>query len=191
MEFRVKLTGTKPMLQHNGRLANPVDLYTKRLKQLTSKRKKTEEDLVAIMQVEARGGCWETTDHKLGLPTAAVWRSIHESAKMDKLGKTIERGLSYEDSCQPILVNGIEQKCDDFVADPTRIDYRSVKIGTSRTMRARPLIPAGWESVHTMELMTDLLDFESLIPLIHRAGKLYGVGDWRPIYGTYEAEVLR
>jgi hypothetical protein len=80
MKLSVTLTGTHPMLMHNGRLANPIDPWTRQLKALTSKRKKTDEDILQIAQVEARAGCWETVDGMLGVPSAAVWRCFYDAS---------------------------------------------------------------------------------------------------------------
>ena len=44
MNFRIRLVGTRPMIQHNARLANPLDPYTQALAKITGKRKKTLED---------------------------------------------------------------------------------------------------------------------------------------------------
>ena len=52
--IKLKLTGINRMLMHNGRLANPLNPYSKAKSKLTAKRKKTEEDLIQIMSVEAR-----------------------------------------------------------------------------------------------------------------------------------------
>lgn len=191
MKLTVKIIGTKPMLMHNGRLANPLDKHTRQLKQITSKRKKTDDDHMALMFLEARGSCWETEDGRLGVPTAAVWRSIQDSAKVDKLGKAVGQALLFDPVVQPITVGGRKWSCDEYINDTNGayIDYRSVKVGTSRTMRARPIISAGWESTFQFELITEVLDPHLLAPVIDRAGRLFGVGDYRPTYGTYRAEV--
>lgn len=189
MKIQLDLTGAKPMLQHNGRLANPLDQHTRQLKALTGKRKKTDDDLVSIMLTEARGACYETSEGLLGLPTAAVWRSIYDAAKAFKLGEDIKRSLSFEDSTEPLLIDGKNVTCDDWIASPDRVDYRPVKVSGRKTMRARPLIPAGWQATFYFDLLTDVLDARDLAPVLERAGRLVGVGDWRPIYGTYSAEV--
>lgn len=189
MKLILALTGERPMLQHNSRLANPIDPYTQRLKSITGKRKKTDEDLVTIMRIEARGACWETHDGYLGVPTAAVWRCIFDAAKAFKLGQDIKRALLMSDAIEPLLVGGAKVKCDDFLSDPAHIDYRSVKVGTARTMRSRPIVPVGWQTTHTFELLSDVIDPRNLEPVIERAGRLVGLGDWRPTYGTFSAEV--
>ena len=192
MNLTVKMRGICPMLQHNGRLANPIDPHTRAMKALTSKRTKTDDDLVQIMVTEARGGCWETPDGLLGLPTAAVWRSIYDAAKAYKLGEQIKRALLFDDPdyVDPLIIDGESHSCDIWVKDPDHIDYRPAKVMGRKVMRARPLIPAGWESEHTFELLDDVLDARDLAPVLERSGRLVGVGDWRPTYGRFEVEVM-
>lgn len=188
MDLKLKLTGLRPMLQHNGRLANPLDPHTRALAALTSKRKKTDEDLIIIMQTESRGACWETADGKLGLPTANVWRCIYDAAKAYKLGEDVKRALSFEDVTEPLLVDGQEVSCEEFLT-PENIDYRPVKIMGRKTMRARPRVRK-WSSIHMLSLLEDVMDPRDLVPVLQRAGRLVGIGDWRPIYGTFEVEVI-
>lgn len=177
------------MLQHNGRLANPLDPWTQQLKALTSKRKKTDEDLMSIMAIEARGACWETETGEIGIPTAAVWRSIYDAATAYKFGANVKRALGFEDMTVPLLFEGKPQSCDTFLNEPGHIDYRPVVVNRARTMRARPRV-FGWQSTHTFELLEDVIDPRELVPVLERAGRLVGVGDWRPTYGKYAVEVL-
>lgn len=177
------------MLQHNGRLANPLDQWTRGLKALTAKRKKTDEDLMDIMRTEARGACWETEDGNIGLPNAAVWRAIYDAATAYRRGADIKRALGLEDVTVPILINGYPMTCEDFLATPGGIDYRPVVIARARTMRARPRIPAQWQSEHQFELLEDVIDPRDLVPILERAGRLVGVGDWRPTYGRFSVTV--
>jgi len=190
MNLTITLTGTCPMLQHNGRLANPIDPHTRALKALTAKRTKTDDDLVEIMVTEARGGCWETPDGQLGLPTAAVWRSIYDAAKAFKLGEQIKRSLLFADPTHvdALIIDGDTHDCDVWLKDDNHIDYRPVKVKTSKVMRARPLIPTGWQSTHTFDLLDDVMDARDLIPVLERAGRLVGVGDWRPTYGRFAVD---
>lgn len=188
MKIVLTLTGTRPMLQHNGRLANPIDPHTRALKELTGKRKKTDEDLIAIMRAEALGSAYETTDGLLGLPTANVWRCIYDAAKAYKLGEDIKRSLTHDPIVEPLLVADNEIKLETFLADPANIDYRPVKIQTKKTMRARPLVH-GWSCTHVFDLLDDIIDPRELAPVLERAGRIVGIGDWRPIYGAFNCVV--
>jgi hypothetical protein len=205
MKLTLAMTGTRPMLQHSSRLANPLDPYARALKALTAKRRRTDEEDAEIMRLEARGGCWETPEGLLGVPTAAAWRSIKDAATAFRLGKDVERALLYEDVVVPLIVTDVSDvmvpmsdegdvetvSADDWIAG-ANVDYRSVKMpGTGRrVMRARPIIPAGWRCTHTFELLEDVINARDLAPVLQRAGRLVGIGDWRPTYGTYEVEVL-
>jgi hypothetical protein len=190
MKLTIELTGTRQMIQHNGRLANPLDPYTRALAAITKKRSKTEEDLVEIMKIEARGSCWETPEGLLGVPSTAVWRSIYDAAKAYKLGEDIKRALRFDGSAvEPVITNGETVTCDRWVQDGN-VDYRSVKVNAKRVMRSRPLIPVGWRTTHMFDLDDDVVDVDRLEPVFERAGSLVGIGEWRPTYGTYTAALI-
>lgn len=189
MKLTVTLTGIVPMLQHNGRLVNPVDPHTQALKALTAKRKKTDEDNIDIMQVEARGACYETTDGYIAMPDACVWRSIKDGATGFKRGKDIERALISDHTTVPLIIDGRHHTCEEWLSTPDHIDYRAVKVGMSRVMRSRPFIPAGWQSTHSFELLEDVIDPRDMLPILERAGRLVGVGDYRPSHGRYNVTI--
>lgn len=189
MEINLTLTGTKPMLMHNGRLSNPIDPNTQALKQLTAKRKKTDDDLIEIMKCEARGDAYETEDGLLGFPAQNVWRCIYDAAKAYKRGEDIKRALSFNPIVEPLTVDGEHRKVEDFLySDPGRnILYVPVSVNRAKTMRARPQVH-NWSAAFTFELLEDVIDPRDLIPVLERAGRLVGLGDWRPIYGTFTVE---
>ena len=187
----VQLVGAKPLLLHNGRLANPLDPYTRDLAAISKKRNKTDDDRLNMMAIEARAGCYETTDGLLAFPTANVWRSIYDAAKAYKLGVAVKRSLHFDDVNEPLYVDGatVDIDQDRWLQYPDTIDYRPVKVGMVKTMRARPLVPNGWVTTHRFGLNEKEVDVDSLVPVLQRAGETIGVGDWRPVYGTFEAKV--
>lgn len=189
MQLTVRITGERKLIQHNGRLANPIDPYSRALKEHTSKRKKTDEDHVTIMQLEARAGCYETEDGMLGVPNVAVWRSIAEAATVFKRGKDIKKAVMHEDAITPLEIDGRSVACDEWLTDPNHIDYRAVRVGMARVMRSRPVIPAGWSSVHTFEVFDDVIDLRDLVPILERAGRLVGIMEMRPTCGTFRVDI--
>lgn len=191
MQLIIKLKGERPLLMHNGRLANPMDKYTREIASISGKRNKTDEDRLKMLNVEARGGCWETPEGQLGIPNAAVWRSLYNAATAYKRGEDIKRGLAAADETVPLFIDGEPVSCEEFLSDFDNIDYRAVKVQKARTMRARPRVAAGWESEHLFTLLDDVMDLKDLQPILERAGRLVGLGDWRPTYGTYAATVTQ
>lgn len=189
MKIVTHLTGQRPILQHNGRLANPLDPYTRQLKALTAKKKKTDEDLVSIMMVEARGAAYETTDGLLGVPTQNMWRAVYDAATAYRRGADIKRALNFEDTVEPLFVDGKSQTVEAHLNEPDHVDYRPVSVNRNKTMRARLLVPLPWSVSFTFDLLDDVIDARDLAPILERAGRLVGLCDWRPTYGTFAVEV--
>lgn len=187
MELNITLTGQRPMLTHNIRLANPLDPYTQKLKEFTAKRKKTEEDLSNIMWWEARGGAYETPEGFLGLPTDNVWRALYDAATAFKMGANLKRALIPVSDVQPLFVDGEKAYVDDHLA-AGNIDSRAVQVQRARTMRHRAIVN-NWTTTHHFELLSDIVDPAELTNIADRAGRLVGVGDYRPRFGTFTAEI--
>lgn len=188
---RVTLTGTMPLMLHNGRLANPLDPHTRELKALTSKRSKTDEDLSLMIAVEARGAAYETPEGHIGLPDANVWRSIQEAAKAYKRGADVSRAVIYDpEHISPILIDGAAVPVEEYLAPHLvdHIDYRPVGVNGRTVMRARPIIRE-WSSIHEFDVLTDIINIEELVTFVDRAGRLQAVGDHRPQYGRFTATV--
>lgn len=190
MKVDLTITGTRPLLINNAQLANPMNPWAKQLKALTSKTKKTEDNHIEVMFIEARGGCYEAEGDGeiLGWPTENTWRSIHQAATAFKLGEAIKRALRYEPITVPLLVDGGEVAIGTFLDTPGNIDYRSVKVQRARVMRSRPIVRA-WSCSHAFDLDETALDPNDLARIVERAGSYVGVGNWRPTYGTYTGEI--
>jgi hypothetical protein len=116
-----------------------------------------------------------------------VWRCIYDAAKAFKRGEDIKRGFHMEPVIVPLLVDGQIVSADEFLADPAHIDYRPMRVNAAKTMRARAIV-TGWSCVHYFELLEDVIDPRDLAPIFERAGRLVGLGDSRPTYGTFTVE---
>ncbi len=185
------IVGAKTMLMHNGRLSNPLDYYTRQISLISKKRNKTDEDRAELASIEARGGLYETEDGYVGMPYENIWRSLYNAAKVFRLGEDLKKALISSDAVAPVLIGGKKVLCDKFFDLPgDRVLYRSVKIGQQRVMRARPQIDKGWKATASFTLLSDVLEPERLEPVVAYAGRLVGLGDWRPKYGTFEAEMI-
>ena len=106
MRFRVTITGTAPLLMHNGRLANPLDPSTQALKALTSKRKKTDDDLFDIARAEFLGGLYIDPDVGPFIPGENIERTIRDGATLTKNGMNVKRGLFIETDVNPLAYTG-------------------------------------------------------------------------------------
>lgn len=189
MEITLKLTGTNKLVQHNIRMANPLNQYVRELKEYTSKQRKTDDDYAAMIRIESRGSCYDTPDGMLGLPTANVWRAIAESATKFKKGKLIKEGLLFDDVVVPVIIDGRPWRCEEYLTAET-IDYRAVGVSRAKTMRARPMIPAGWQTTHVMQLDETVLNVRDMGQILERAGKYVGLCERHPLWGTFTCEMV-
>ena len=54
-QLHVKIKGTLPCLQQNGRMKNPLDPWAKEIRKYSKKRTKTDEDHISMMEAEFKG----------------------------------------------------------------------------------------------------------------------------------------
>lgn len=187
MQIKTIITGTKPILLHNIQLADPDNVWSKRISEVTKKRKKTEEDRRDISRLEWMGSLY-VHDNKIVLPTANVLKSFLNAAKITKEGKSISRALSPQDIYVPLIFTGPQTPEELINRDDFR-DQTLVTIGTQRVVRTRPIF-RNWAVVVEWELLTEVLDYDAFLKIVRLAGRVEGLGDNRVNgWGRYETEV--
>ena len=72
------------------------------------------------------------------------------------------------------------------------LDKRRVKVQMAAVTRVRPAILKGWEAeVRLMVLLPEYVGFDTLAEVLTNAGRLVGVGDFRPTYGRYRVSSFK
>ncbi|WP_439357924.1 hypothetical protein [Bradyrhizobium sp. DASA03007] len=188
MEIRTTITGTKPLLLHNIQLANPDNVWAKRIAEISKKRKKTEDDRRDMARLEWMGSLY-VHDNQIVMPTANVLKSFLGAAKITKEGKSVSRALSPLDIHVPLIFTGPQTPEELLERDDFR-DQTLVTVGTSRVVRTRPIF-RNWAVVIDWELMTEVLDFDAFEKIVKLAGRVEGLGDNRVNgWGRYETKIL-
>lgn len=188
-KLHVQLHGVEggALLTHNERLASKGDEWARKMATISSKRKKSDEDHAELAYLEFMGGLYLTTDERIGIPTWNVWRSIQDGAKLNKLGKAIERALiPAGPDVVPIRHDG--PSTPDAAWEAGCYDQRSVKVGTAKVTRTRPLF-LGWSVTTEFILNTDIIDLSDFAMAATNAGDMVGLGDYRPRFGRYTVEI--
>ncbi len=188
IEFKIKLTGTHALLMHSSELANPLSQAAKRLAEVTAKRGKTDEDHEEIARREWAGGLYFDPIEGPYLPGMNIERALLDSARMSRLGKSIERGVFITSDVNPLIYDGPRDPAGMLAKGTMFMHMSSAKVGRVRVMRTRPVFRS-WSVKATGTLDEEQMDFAELVTVAQRAGRLVGVGDWRPRYGRFEAEV--
>lgn len=187
IKFRIELEGTHALLMHNSRLSNPLDPATKALKKVTGKRTKTDDDHAEIARLEHAGSLYYDSDIGPYIPSDNLWRSLYDGAKKSKMGPRIKEGVIFTTDVNPLSYKG-PRAVDGLWKDENFRLMASVKVGTSRTMRCRPIFRE-WRTEAEGLLDPNILDLADLTNIATTAGLVIGLGDWRPRYGRYAAKV--
>lgn len=194
MKITLELTGTSPLLMHNPRMVDPDFDINRQMKAITSKRKKTDEDLRQIEKLEWYGGLYAEPngDGKLVIvqPTSKVRKCLINAGKISKQGKMIERALSFSTLHVPLIYEG-PRDIDAVFADKQHFHSRlSVNVGGKRVMRVRPQFMP-WALTVTGLFVEDAgLNFDEFERIAELAGLVEGIGDNRVNgYGRFTVKV--
>lgn len=193
MNITVTLDGKTPLLMHNPQMVDPQFEVNRQIKALTSKRKKTDEDLAQIEKLEWYGGLYVAPNGKgpeVVQPTSKVRKCLINTAKISKLGKTIERALSFAALNVPLVYDG-PKDIDKLWADQRFRSRLSVGIGNKRVIRVRPQF-SQWKLVLDGVFVEDAgINFDEFERIVELAGVVEGIGDNRVNgYGRFVGKVV-
>lgn len=184
MNIKIELVGTSPLLMHNPQMVDPNFELNRKIKELTSKRKKTDDDLKQIEKLEWYGGIYTMSADGNGgpqivsQPTAKVRKCLINAARISKNGKGVERAISFSAVDVPLIYNG-PKNIDQLFADPHYHSRLSVGVQGKRVMRVRPKF-IQWALEVTGLFVEDTgLNFDELQNIVELAGIIEGIGDNR------------
>jgi len=183
LKFAVEIKGDA-LLQHNGRLADPLDAASKRLKHFTGVKKKTDEVHAAVAEAEFRGSLYLNTDGQVILPSRVLEANIAEGARKTKEGKNALAGL-FVDEDAILSYDGGPMTEDQLVASPAHRLTVGVRVKQARVMRTRPLF-RNWSAKFQVSVLSTVITEEALGQWLQNAGTYLGLGDYRPRYGRYD-----
>ncbi len=180
-----KIRGVTPLLMHSSQLSDPLNKYTKALKKITAIRKKTEEHYVEMGRIEMLGGLYWSKEYGLHLPGENIEACLIAAAKFKKLGTAFKRGAQVVELSCPLKGTGAPATPEEIAADDNFKYVKSVKVGTARIMRTRPIFE-NWETEFTVMFDPSQLQTEDILEAANSAGMMVGLGDWRPRFGKFE-----
>ena len=189
MKIVVKLTGTSPLLMHNPRMVDPEFEANRQIKALTSKRKKTDEDLKTIEKLEWYGGLYEENGI-IVQPTSKVRKCLINTAKISKAGKMVERAVSFFDLNVPLLYDGPRTADELYSANGLYQSRLAVGLMGKRVMRVRPKFYPWALEVFGVFVEDAGLNFDDFQRIVELAGMVEGIGDNRVNgYGRFVGKV--
>lgn len=173
---------------NNPQTVNPFNEFTKQLSPLTSKRKKTEDDLIEISRIKFLSSLY-MNEGVYVLPAPHFEQSVISAAKEVKLGKKFERSFR-------IFSDGIlnfpdkDKTPEELFNIGTYVDVRAVGIKNVKITTTRAIIHNWSTEIECFFDETQINDSD-VINAFNIAGMRYGVGTYRQLYGRFVVEIMK
>lgn len=183
LSFRIE--GLAPMMQHNGRLADPDDPYARAMKVITSNRKKTDADLEELARLEFLGGLYLNKNDQVVIPGFVFEACLigkGGAARKERMGKEAAAALWVTQDA--LLIYDGPQTPDELWKDKQFVDQSMVKVQQNKVKRTRPIFQ-DWSAEIAVEFNDNLIDEKQVRRWIEIAGEQVGLCDWRPRLGRF------
>ena len=186
--LKFKIEGIAPLLQHDDKTANPFNEYTKRLKEISGKRKKTDEDLLEMAKIEWNASLYHTSQKGYFIKAECFEGSLLAAAKAFKQGTIFKQAVRIP--TDPVFKFKHQKltPVELFQMDEYK-DFRPVKVNNSKILRCRPIFNE-WETQIEIWFDETRLDDSDILRIVDYAGKYIGVCDYRPKFGRFNASLL-
>jgi len=184
-ELEIEIRGLTPTIQHSGQLADPLNQWTKAMREITKKRVKTDADLMELSRLEWMGGLYVDDKGRPCWPGENIEALIRSGAKATKSGKDAQSGLIVDGNPQLIFPD-MKKSPEQLWENPEYRFVSGVRVGQSRVMRTRPIF-RNWSLKFVVSYNPSIIKSESdLLAWIDHAGAAVGLSDFRPKFGRFE-----
>lgn len=184
-EIQVKWMGISPLLMNSNVTVNPLHPISIERKKITGKRKKTEDDILELLDLDYKAGIYYEEDLGPVIPAICVEATIRNAAK------TLRRGTDVK-SCVFVTPDFIKleytgpRKLEDLIKDQRFRNVQVVKVQRSSLLKCRPKFDK-WEIEFTLAYDNKIFDDDTIVQIMDIAGGRIGLCDYRPRYGRFEA----
>ncbi|HYT08991.1 MAG TPA: hypothetical protein VEL77_15205 [Rugosimonospora sp.] len=173
----VTITGVAPFLFHRWN----IEVVEEKNKAARGSRARKENDLESFVHRDVKGN--------LAIPTEYLRQAIIGAARYKSDPRSPKKTM------MDLVKAGIvaaEEFCNFGVKDWDYVDRRRVLIQRNAITRSRPAMHIGW----TVTALFTVITAEYISPtmfneLIQTAGKLIGIGNFRPSFGRFQVTVFK
>jgi hypothetical protein len=184
--IKYKLTGISPMIQHNGQTADPTNIYTKKFKEVSSKRTKTDEDHQKMSDIEWRAGLY-VHENRVVVPADVIEAAFVSAAKAQKKGK-IALASVFCDEHFPLVYDGPED-VEELAKDDNFRLKTTVRVQMAKVLRTRPIF-RNWSTEIALNINLESMNEDDVLKILEHCGQNVGLCDWRPKYGRFVVEKI-
>ena len=189
--MKVRWTGIRPLVMHNGLMADPTNKFTRAIKEIVRKgsKKLTDSDYEMRDRLEWEAGLYWDEDLGAVIPSDNIERCVQLGAQKSRIGKDVQAAVLCSEPVVKLIYEGPRKK-EAMFNDPRFTLRKGVSIQKSRLIRIRPMFPTGWSIEFTLEYDDSIVNERGLHKAMVDAGALIGLGDHRPKFGRFTVEVL-
>ena len=185
--LKVKIKGVAPFISHSGEMANPMNPYSLKMKEFTSKRKKTESDYLKMSEIEWYGGLYIGNKNDIIIPPHVLQAMVDKAGKSIRLTDKFKQGVYITD---PAKFSHKGPKDIKKLWEDEKFRYVrlvNVKNGSSKVkvLRTRPIFNE-WEAEFEIKYLDSVVDRSDLERAMTHAKDACGLGDERPRFGRFE-----
>lgn len=186
--IRCEWKGTTPLIMHSCRGVNPLDPLVIELKKLTAIRKKTDDDLRQISDIEWELGLYWDDNLGLYIPADNIIKSVQEGAQVRKRGKDIAKGFDITEMMVPLDIG--ESLTKDQLREQYRFrDVRAMSVMRAKVNRTRPRF-TNWKLCFSVQYDEKILDISTIADAMEYAGSYIGICDSRTRkYGRFVCNI--
>lgn len=191
-QINITVRGIRPLIMHNGRLADPRDPISAQIASLTEKKPKsrTEEEKRRLDWLQWRGALyWDDERNCIAVPGENVEKYMAEGAAKIRKQKQIVAAAYIPEFMIPILLpEGIKAPAspEAMYADARFVFRKIVRIPPKTGGRQpieRVIIPTGWRLKFQVEFDDTEIDGKHIFKAIEQGFQWGGLGIWRPKFG--------
>ena len=187
-KLHITLNGTNTLMMHSPKTVNPLHPMAIEMKKYTSKRKKTEDDLQKISELEWESGLYYDKVNGLHIPTECLQKTLENGAKLFKAGKDIQRYVQFASAFAPLDI-GVPFDLDKMRKDLKYYDVRAVAVQRNRVIRTRPRFDV-WRCQFDILFDEAHIDVETIARAFENAGQYVGLCEGRTLgYGRFCARL--
>ena len=180
------LAGTAPLLMHNGRLSDPHDPWSKAIKKISAKSKKTDADHEEMGRLEWHGSLY-LADEVPCIPMQVIKATLLRAAMTLKKGPRVKAGVVCQEHAL-LEYNGPRDFSALWLDDRFR-DRRPKAMRGVRVIRTRPVF-FPWEATIVLAFSDELVNPQEVDEFVTIAGTTIGFCDERPDYGRFSVHKL-
>lgn len=183
-KLHVTLKGLNTLMMHSPKTVNPLHPLALELKKYTSKRKKTEDDLLKISELEWEAGLYYDEANGLHIPMECLQKTLENGAKLFKAGKDIQRYCQFAGAVASLDI-GVPFDLERMRHDMRYFDVRAVAVQRARIIRTRPRFDV-WCCQFDMLFDEAHIDMDTIGRAFENAGQYVGLCEARSLgYGRF------